>query len=177
MECIWWICFAFGIKRKQNDDGTYESNKSLKNRIINYINSDSNNSDDFFESIIANELGLKTSEISIKKMSDMPEYIGTEVNKELIKYIDIFNSKNDIVDFRWDKKQIDFDIVHLSYAPRLMFSGLSNIPDKFIQNGIGQDDDLLVIASKKESSEQQFNAKVSIIGNLESKQNIVQSIR
>lgn len=164
-----WNCFdefalMFSIKRRIYENGEYEDNESLKKRIFDAINNRSNSSIERIKDIIANELNIQKTDVDIVNIFDIPKYNNKSLNKDFIDVIKAINEKYKYNKFYWDTNIDELTTKNLSYAPRILFNALDNIPNEFIQNGVGDNNDLEVDIKNDLSDEQQFNLDLSIIG-------------
>lgn len=151
-----------------------ERNAEFKSRILDVFKNPGNSTKQGMINALARELGIESTEIKVNELTD-PAFKGTLLNSDgsaspkLISYAQRINST---LGFTWDSmswdeaywKSIEEANLGLDYLPHVWDVALDRWSDEMIQNGIGDEDDLLVRAPEEQSNTRTFKHTVGVRG-------------
>ena len=152
-----------------------ERNAAFKERILDVFRKPGNSTKQGLLNAISRELGLDESEVSINEFADKA-FRGSLLNEEdgsptpkLMNYVERINK---VFGFTWDNmtwgeafwRSIEETQLGLEYLPHVWDASTLGWLDTDFQSGIGDGDDLKVIAPKEESNIRNFDYYVGLRG-------------
>lgn len=147
-----------------------ESNLSFKNRILDVFVNPPSDTRSGLMNHLARSLNIDKSLIKIQSTQELEETeidINGHVSPRFIAYIEKLNK---VVPFtwgtmRWDESYWDtYDKIGLDYLPHIFNPDMSMWKNEEFQSGIGDGDDLKIIAPEEKSEEQTFTYSVGLKG-------------
>ena len=140
--------------------GSMEKNDEYRVRLLDVFKNKGNASGSGLRNYIARSLGIEREDVKINSLDD-DDFVSSLINEDgtlksnLKEYISISRSVNGFgVNTYWET--LDQGSIGLKYLPMIWDLGLDKWNDSRIQNGIGDTDDLEIIAPSQESLEQKF---------------------
>jgi hypothetical protein len=152
-----------------------ERNESFKQRILDVFRKPGNATKGGLTNALSRELGLEESEVTINEFANkafrgslLNELDGSPTQK-LLGYVDRINK---VFGFTWDNmtwgdaywRSIEETQMGLEYLPHVWDASTAGWLDTDFQSGIGDGDDLKVIAPKEESNIRNFKYYVGLRG-------------
>lgn len=141
-----------------------ETNEEYKARLLDVFQNPGNSSKQGLINFISRSLGINKDDIKIESL-DNDSFVNSLINEdgtlkdELKEYVEISNKVNTLgINNYW--QILDESNKGLKYLPIIWDNDLLKWNDKDIQNGIGDTDDLEIIAPKVESSTQEFTYSI-----------------
>lgn len=152
-----------------------ERNEAFKTRILNVFQKPGNSTRQGLTNALSRELGIDESEVVVNEFANkafrgslLDDVNGTPTPK-LINYV---NRINKIFGFTWDNmswgeaywRSIEESQMGLEYLPHVWDSSTASWLDTDFQSGVGDGDELKVIAPKEESNTRNFKYNVGLRG-------------
>jgi hypothetical protein len=152
-----------------------ERNAAFKQRILDVFRKPGNSTKKGLTNALSRELGIELEEVKINEFANKA-FRGTLLNEEdgsptprLINYVERINK---VFGFTWDNmtwgeaywRSVEESQMGLEYLPHVWDAATAGWLDTDFQSGIGDGDDLKVIAPKEESNIRNFKYYVGLRG-------------
>lgn len=152
-----------------------ERNEPFKQRILDVFRKPGNSTKQGLTNAISRELGIEFKDVKVNEFADKA-FRGTLLNEvdgsptqKLLNYVDRINK---VFGFTWDNmtwgeaywRSIEESQMGLEYLPHVWDAATTGWLDTDFQSGIGDEDDLKIIAPKEESNIRNFKYQVGLRG-------------
>lgn len=152
-----------------------ERNETFKQRILDVFRKPGNSTKQGLTNALSRELGIEESEVSVNEFANKA-FRGSLLNEEdgspTAKLLGYVSRINKVFGFTWDNmtwgeaywRSIEESQMGLEYLPHTWDATTAGWRNADFQSGMGDGDDLKVIAPKQESNVRNFNYYVGLRG-------------